>query len=590
MVAGHMILRFRTVAGNTFAPAPQCQNRRMAVPRAVVPVVALAYGIAVLAVKPWASDPPTAYAGASTLAAAVGLVAGIGLLATGSALWLEPRRDRAALLLVLTGVASFAPDWLGWDDGPSIVRSVGAVVAPFLPALLLDLVATVAGGRIARLGSDAVYASTAVVSVGRALFRDPFLDPRCWSNCTDNLFLVDADQGIARALDSALPRVTLAASVLVISFAAWRAVTASPAARQADLPLLVALALAGAAEAAYGLALILDPAESAERASFRALYIASGAALSLVALAAAWTIARARQRRSAVARLAADLEAAPAAGALAGALGRSLGDPGLEVAYPVGDRLVDGDGQPVAAGGRTATPLVRAGRTVAVLLHETDALPRDELERELGSAARLAIENERLRAEVLSRLDDLRASRVRIVETADAERRRLERDLHDGAQQQLLALSYDLRRALSDANGELAPVLRAGVGEVQAALDELRELAHGIHPAILTEAGLGAALRTLADAAQVPLEIVSCTDERLPPAAEAAAYAVAVEALERTGKDGLALRAARQGDMLVVDAEGPSVAPTIHLADRVGALGGTVAATARGLRAEIPCA
>jgi signal transduction histidine kinase len=125
---------------------------------------------------------------------------------------------------------------------------------------------------------------------------------------------------------------------------------------------------------------------------------------------------------------------------------------------------------------------------------------------------------------------------------------------------------------------------------VQAALDELRELAHGIHPAILTEAGLGAALRTLADAAQVPLEIVSCTDERLPPAAEAAAYAVAVEAPERTGKDGLALRAARQGDMLVVDAEGPSVAPTIHLADRVGALGGTVAATARGLRAEIPCA
>ena len=190
---------------------------------------------------------------------------------------------------------------------------------------------------------------------------------------------------------------------------------------------------------------------------------------------------------------------------------------------------------------------------------------------------------------MLSRLDDLRASRARIVETADAERRRLERDLHDGAQQQLLALSYDLRRSLSEADRQLAAVLRAGVGEAQAALEELRELAHGIHPAILSEAGLGAALETLADTARVPLDVLSCTDERFPPAAEAAAYAVAVEALERTGKDGLTLRVARHGDTLVVDAEGPGVAPTIHLADRVGALGGTIAATPRGLRAEIPC-
>jgi signal transduction histidine kinase len=561
----------------------------MAVPRAVVPLVALAYSMAVVVVKPWAGEPPTAYAGASTLAAAAGLVAGIGLLGAGSAVWLARGRDRAALLLVLIGVAWFAPDWVGWEEGPSIVRSVGAVVAPFLPALLLDLTATVAGGRVARLTSNAVYAGTAVVSVGRALFRDPLLDPRCWSNCTDNVFLVDADRGIARALDAALPRAALATGILVFCFSVRRAVAASPTARRAGVPLLAALAVAGAAEAAYGLALILDPEETAGRAAFRGLYIAAGGALSLVALAVFWTIAHARQRRSAVARLAADLQAAPAAGALAAALGRSLGDPRLDVAYPVGDRLVDGDGRPVTADGRTATPLVRAGRTVAVLLHERDAVQHEELERELGSAARLAIENERLRAEVLSRLDDLRASRVRIVETADAERRRLERDLHDGAQQQLLALSYELRRALSEADDELTSTLRAGVDEVQAALEELRELAHGIHPAILTEAGLAVALRTLADTAPVPLDIVSCTDERFPAAAEATAYAVAVEVLEGAGEDGIAVRAARVGDTLVVDAEGPNVAPTIHLADRVGALGGTLAATPHGLRAEIPC-
>ena len=579
----------------------RCQNRRMAVASttpfdaripAVVPVVALAYGIALLAVHPWTAEPPipTSYAGASTVAAVAGLMAGIGLLAAGSALWLERGHDRQAILLLLAGAAWLAPDWLGWEGGPSIVRSVAAVLAPFLPALLLDLVATVSGSRFTRLSSHAVYAATAVVSLGRALFRDPFLDPHCWTNCTANSFLVDADEGVARALDSSLARLTLVTGSLVISFAAWRAVVASPAARRKELPLLVALGLAGAAEAAYGLGLILDPAEGAQMVSFRALYIANGAALSLVALAAVWAGASARRRRSAVARLAADLEAAPAAGSLAAALARSLGDPRLDVAYPIGDRLVDGDGCPIEPEGRQATPLVRDGRTIAVLLHEPDAVLLEELQRELGSAALLAIENERLRAEVLRRLHDLRASRARIVETADAERRRLERDLHDGAQQQLLALSYDLRRAMSQADGALASVLCSGVEEVQAALEELREVAHGIYPAILSEGGLDAALSTLAESARVPVEIVGCTQQRLPPAAEAAAYAVAIEALERTGEHGLALRAARHGDTLVVDAEGRDVAPTIYLADRLGALGGTVAATPRGMRAEIPCA
>jgi signal transduction histidine kinase len=517
-------------------------------------------------------------------------VAGLALLAAGAALWLDGGRDRVALLLLLAGVAWFAPDWVGWDDGPSIVRSVNAVAAPFLPALLLDLVATVGGGRVARICSNTVYAATAVVSVGRALFRDPFLDPHCWSNCTDNAFLVHADEGIARALDAALPGVALTAGILTLSFAAWRAIAASPAARRTEVPLLATLALAGGTEAAYGVALILEPAENPERTSSLTLYVVAGCALTLVALAAGWTIAQAQRRRSAVARLASDLATAPPAGSLADALARSLGDPRLDVAYPVGDRLVDGDGRLIETDGRQATPLVRGGATIAVLLHEPGSMLPDELEHELGSAARLAIENERLRADVLSRLHELRASRARIVDTADTERRRLERDLHDGAQQQLLAVSYDLRRALAEADGDLASALQAGVEEVEAALDELRELAHGIHPAILSEAGLDAALRTLADSARAPLEIVACTQERLPPATEAAAYSVAVEALERTDQDGVVLRATRSRHTLVVDAEGAGIAPSVYLADRVGALGGTVAATARGLRAEIPCA
>jgi signal transduction histidine kinase len=564
----------------------------MAVRRAVVPVAALAYGVASVVVDPRAGEPqiPTSYAGASTLAATVGVVAGLGLLAAGSTLWLDGGRDRVAVLLLLAGVAWFAVDWVGWEDGPSIVRSTSMVAEPFLPALLLDLVPTVGGGRVARVCSHAAYAATAVVSVGRALFRDPFLDPHCWSNCIDNAFLVYADQGIARALDTALPRVTLAVGILTLSLATWRTIAASPAARRTDVPLLASLALAGGVEAAYGVALTLEPVESPERTSFLTLYVVAGCALTLVALSACWSMAQAQRRRSAVARLAADLETAPPAGSIAAALARSLGDPRLDVAYPVSEKLVDGDGLPIETDGRQATPLVRDGATIAVLLHEPGSMLPEELERELGTAARLAIENERLRAEVLSRLHELRASRARIVDTADTERRRLERDLHDGAQQQLLAVSYDLRRALSDAGGDLASALQASMGEVEAALDELRELAHGIHAAILSEAGLDAALRTLAESARAPLEIAACTQERLPPATEAAAYAVAVEVLERTDQDGVVLRATRSHHTLVVDAEGAGIAPSVYLADRVGALGGTVAATARGLRAEIPCA
>jgi signal transduction histidine kinase len=564
----------------------------MAVRRAVVPVAALAYGVAFLVVDPRAGELqiPTSYAGASTLAATVGVVAGLGLLAAGSALWLDGGRDRVAVLLLLAGVAWLAPDLVGWDDGPSIVRSISAVVAPFLPALLLDLVATVGGGRVARVCSHAVYAATAIVSVGRAVFRDPFLDPHCWSNCTANAFLVYAHQGIARALDAALPRVALTAGILTLSLAAWRAIAASTAARRTEVPLLATLALAGGAEAVYAIALIVEPMESPEKRSFLTLYVVSGFGLTLVALAACWTMTQAQRRRSAVARLATDLETAPPAGSLADALARSLSDPRLEVAYPVGERLVDGNGQPIETDGRQATPLVRDGATIAVLLHEPGSMLPDELERELGSAARLAIENERLRAEVLSRLHELRASRARIVGSADTERRRLERDLHDGAQQQLLAVSYDLRLALSEADGHLASALQAGIEEVEAALDELRELAHGIHPAILSEAGLDAALRTLAESARAPLEIVACTQDRFPPATEAAAYAIAVEALNRTDEEGVVLRATRSGHTLVVDAEGAGIAPSVYLADRVGALGGTVTATARGLRAEFPCA
>jgi signal transduction histidine kinase len=219
---------------------------------------------------------------------------------------------------------------------------------------------------------------------------------------------------------------------------------------------------------------------------------------------------------------------------------------------------------------------------------------------EVLSTAHLAIENERLQAEVRAQLEDLRASRTRIVETGDAERRRLERDLHDGAQQSLLALSYDLRLARvsaeTDGDRETATLLASAADQAHTALGELRELAHGIYPAILSEAGLGPALATLVDEAPLPVELREVPRERYAAPVETAAYLTVAEAIDDAARRGATLVGADVrrdgGDLLVmVDDDGVERrSRLLHLADRVGALGGTLEARARTLRVEIPCA
>jgi signal transduction histidine kinase len=304
-----------------------------------------------------------------------------------------------------------------------------------------------------------------------------------------------------------------------------------------------------------------------------------------------------------VARIVSELGEAPPPGSLESALAKAIGDPGLRIAYwlPTSRRYVDGRGhpveEPVAASGRAVTPLVRDGRRVAQVTHAGAVA---DLERQIGAAVRLALENERLQAEILAQLHDLRVSRTRIVETGDAERRRLERDLHDGAQQRLLALSYDLRlaRAGAEAEGDVATasLLAEATGDAQAALGELRELAHGIHPAILTEAGLEPALATLADAAPVAVEIGETAGERYPASVETAAYLVVAEAIDDAAQRGASYAAvsALQDDgrlVVKVDDDGSERTSTmIHLADRIGAIGGSLAVEPTTLRAEIPCA
>jgi signal transduction histidine kinase len=577
-------------------------------------VLTLTYAIASILAIPRSTELFTTYAGAtyahaSTAAHAADLAAGLGLLAAGLLAWVGPRTRRVGVLALLAGIAWFGPDWEGWDGGSPFLRSLGAVVTPFFLALVFHLVLALPLGRLrswpARVLVIAAYGAAAFVSFGRALFRDPFLDPYCWRNCLYNSFLVHADPGLARALDDVWVRTSLAIGLLLVVMGAWRLLMASGPARGVLLPTLVPGLLAGGAASAYAVALLRTPLEDPRSAGFSSIFLAFSLSVAVLALGLARGVLETRRTRAAVSRLASELGEAPPPGTLRDALAVAVGDPALEVAYwlPGTQRFVDERGHPTEAPvprpGRAVTPIVRDARPVALVVHDAALLEGPALEREIGSAARLAVDNERLQAESLAQLEDLRASRARIVETGDVERRRLERDLHDGAQQRLLALSYDLRlaRAAVEADGdrELATLLASASDEAQAALGELRELAHGIYPAILAEAGLAPALATLADEAPLPVELGEVPPERYSAPVETAAYLTVSEAMANAaGRKAtfVSVDVAREDQQLVVQVRDDGAAGTsalLHIADRVGALGGSLEVGPHSLRAEIPC-
>ena len=320
-------------------------------------------------------------------------------------------------------------------------------------------------------------------------------------------------------------------------------------------------------------------------------------------------IAIVRRRRGPLGDLVVELGSAPP-GEVRAALARTLGDPTLELGLwlPDGRAFVDEQGEPLevsaSAPGRAVTLVGPEREPLAALVHDERLLGQKPLLEAAGSAARLALENTRLQAQLRAQLAELRASRLRIVGAGDAERRRLERDLHDGAQQRLLALGLALQ-LLRNHQGD-PQLLDQAEAELQTALHELRDLARGIHPSILSEQGLGAAVRSLTARAQIPIR-TRIDDERYPQAIETAAYFVVAEALANIGKHAQARSAevliARHNGQVVIevsdDGQGGADSHTggglQGLADRVGALEGTLTiasepGTGTTIRAEIPCA
>jgi signal transduction histidine kinase len=291
-------------------------------------------------------------------------------------------------------------------------------------------------------------------------------------------------------------------------------------------------------------------------------------------------------------------------------LSRVLGDPTLELAYQVGGDWVDPQGERVEfaeSEQRAVTQIVAGGIPVAALIHDRALLADRDLVASVRATTEFALDNERLAAEVRMQLAEVKASRTRLVAAQDDERRRLERDLHDGAQQRLVGLSLKLESArLRSTDTAGSQTLLEAQSELATALAELREFARGVHPTVLMDEGLDAAIEALARRAPVPVEVVGSAGRRLPEADELAIYYFVSECLTNVTKHAVAslvlINLRSSGDCVVVSVSDDGVGAADPLAgtglrglsDRLAALGGTLRiASASGegttITAELPC-
>lgn len=537
---------------------------------------------------------------------------GWAYLVAGLVAWGRRPENRLGPLLTVTAFALLARQLRYSDD--ALVFTVFFALGDLGYALVGHSALAYPTGRVVDRAERALvaagYAVVLVLPALTLLFHDP-ADPLIGFDPIprESLIQVSANAGLAEFLQKT--QIVLffgVLSVIFIALVARRLIRASPRSRRIQAPLLLA-AIAVALRAVFECVFTFVDRPFA----YDYLFWWQVAAFIALPLALMAGVVRARFARTAVGDLVLELEDARP-DEVRDALARALGDPDLDVAFWLPERqaFADASGRAVELPrDRAVTNIEHDDEPVAALIHDRSLLDEPELVEAAAAAARLALENARLQADMRAQLVHVQQSRARIVTAADEERRRIERDLHDGAQQRLVALALQLRTAQRQlASGasdpEVDALLASAVEELQAAVIELRELARGVHPAILTEEGLGAALESLAvrSPVRVDLEVV---DDRLPPQIEATAYFVACEALANVVKhsraSSVAVTLSRRNGILAVEVadDGVGGAQPVNgsglsgLADRVEALGGTLridSPDGGGTRvvAEIPCA
>jgi signal transduction histidine kinase len=557
----------------------------------------LALGLLSLAIT--RGEPAYSLAGTAPGAWAAGLLAGWSLLAAGLWAWVRRPGSRFGPLAMAAGLAWFLAACNNPGASSALAFTAGLVLHAACPPLIGHAALVYPGGRLRspleRVAVAVAYGG-AVLALGilPALFFQP--PGQGCGQCPANLLGVFNDPQAVQALNRVGIRVGLAWALLLVGLLGWRLVRSTAATRRLIVPVVVP-AIAYLTLVAWSFQHSLARSFLSNDTLDRRLWLGQAATLVALALGVAWERVRGRRTRSALARLVVELGASPPAGGLGAALSKTLGDPSLTLLYPLPDgRRVDAAGQLVESDqGQAVTTLVRGGRPVALLAHRPGLLDDPGLVEEIAATARLALNNEQLQAQIRAQLQDLRTSRTRIVERGDAERRRLERDLHDGAQQRLVSLALSLR--LARLGGAADPAaLEEAEAELRQALEELRGLARGLYPAALTEEGLGAALEVLAEQAPSPLVLRRLPEERLEPNVEAAAYFVVAQTLQRSRPRRAAVDTVHADGWLIVEVETDRQPPQqlTDLEDRVGALDGRllVQPASEGgirIRAELPC-
>ena len=532
---------------------------------------------------------------------------GVGLYAAR-----RPPSRRFGVLMVVTGFAWFV-SVLTLIDEPLIVWLGLPLGSVWLALVAYGLLAFSSG----RLESTADRIVAAALLVGIIFIWIPLLllAPDLGTlfecdECPSNPLAVTEAQGAAEVL------VWTRVGLLVAGFGAmcvllgrrwWRA---QPTQRRSLTPVLFTGLLLATVFVLSGSLYIAPGLDAVAYGVEWAIY----PVVALVPFAFLFGLARSHlHRTAAVAALVERLGGRLPARELRDALADALADPTLTLAFwlPESQRYIDPDGRPVRlpdeGSNRMATPIEHDGRPVAALIHDAALREETGLVSGLGAAASLALQNERLEAQLRAQVEEVRRSRARLLTAGDAERRRLERDLHDGAQQRFVTLALQLRMAraqLAD-DAPSAALLDGALDELTVGLTELRELARGIHPAILSDKGLDGALRTLVARAPVPVTVLDMPEQRLPSPVETAAYFVVAEALTNVAKYAHASEAtvsvARDDSVAVVEVRDDGVGgadPTAGsglrgLSDRIAALDGELELDSpRGegttLRARLP--
>ena len=441
--------------------------------------------------------------------------------ACGLVAWRRRPDSGGGMLMAGTGFAYLAVQILAQVEG-ELASTVRVLCTDWWIFFFVALILTLhTGGRVqSRLDRLLVASYALPLGVGQVAWM--MFDP-----AVGGLLLAFPDADVAHVIDR-IQRGTLAGCCLVtVVFVVARWWRSTAPRRRALLP-----SVAGAFALLCNAALLVNDLASGTRS--QALLWLTALAFVTVPLAFLAGLLRSRLARGGLTDLVLRLGSTRGA-ELQAALRRALGDPGLVLAF---------EGAPAGGGGRMVAPIERNGHRVASIVYDASLDDDPELVQAVASATAIALENERLQAESQQRLEEVRASRERIVAAGDAERRRLERNLHDGAQQRLVGIALQLRLLQNRLSGDewASQLLTTASDEIALSLAELRELARGLHPAVL-EHGLPAALDSLAARSTVPTTVSCESRERLPEPVELAAYFVASEALANVAKYSEASRA-----------------------------------------------